>query len=335
MNEADFWSNPKKAQETINEFKLVKAQTDGLGVVMREFDDATVGYDLAKEAGDHDLLAEVDDQLHHLVHKMGRVELESLLSGKHDHRNCFVAIQAGDGGTEANDWAEMLERMYLKYWETMGWKVEEINRMHGTEAGISEAIYRLKGPLAYGYMSCERGTHRLARVSPFNSQGKRQTSFATVDVTPEFEETDIEIDMNQVEVTPFVRASGPGGQNVNKVASAIRLVHKPTGIMIVSSTYRDQGQNKKQALSILQAKLELIEEEKRQADLDAATGGKVDRGWGTQIRSYVIYDNRVKDHRTGFEVGNPQAVLDGRIEGFIDAELKRRRLEREKAGAGA
>ncbi len=333
MEAADFWNSQEQAQKTIAEYKLLKAQTEPLEEVISEFEDACVGYELAKEAGDNDLLTEADESLFKLQQKMEKVELQSLLSGKHDHRNCFVAIQAGDGGTEADDWASMLERMYLYYWEQMGWKAEEISRIPGTEVGISEVSYHIKGPFAYGYMSCERGTHRLARVSPFNAQGKRQTSFATVDVTPEFEETDIEVPEKDLEITAFARSSGPGGQNVNKVASAIRLVHKPTGIMVVSSTYRDQAQNKKQALSILTAKLEQIEEERRAAELNEATGGKVDRGWGTQIRSYVIYDNRVKDHRTGHEVGNPQTVLDGDLEGFIDAELKRRRAEREHANA--
>jgi len=333
MESEGFWNDPKSAQKVIDELKVVRAQIEPLEAVMKGLEDAQVGYEMAKESNDRDLLAEVDESLHNLVQAMEKVEAQSLLSGKHDHRSCFVTIQAGVGGTEANDWAEMLERMYLYWWDRMGFKVEEMHRLHGTEVGIAEAAYRVSGPFAYGYMNCERGTHRLARVSPFNAEGKRQTSFATVDVTPEFEANALTIPEKDVEVVAFVRASGPGGQNVNKVASAIRITHIPTGIQVVASTYRDQPQNRAQAFAVLQSKLEALEEERRQAELDAATGGKVDRGWGTQIRSYVFYDNRVKDHRSGYEVTNPQKVLDGDLDGFVDAELKRRRAAREVPSA--
>ncbi len=332
MGDAAFWDKPEAARAVVSEIKGLKATLEPVNKTSREFEDARVAYDMAREAGDKDLLKEADESLFRLQSQMERVELLSLLSEKHDHRNCYLTISAGDGGTEANDWCEMLYRMYILFIEKSHpeWTLEEVEKSFGTEVGLDSVTLKVSGPCAFGYLKCERGTHRLARVSPFNAQGKRQTSFATVDVVPEFEEANFEVPDRDLEITPFVRASGPGGQNVNKVASAIRIVHKPTGIMVVASTYRDQGQNKKQALAVLQAKLEALEEERRNKEIKEASGGSLDRGWGTQIRSYVIYDSRVKDHRTGHESGTPQTVLDGVLDPFIDAELKRRR--KEKAG---
>lgn len=325
-----FWDSQDKAKRVLAEVKTLKAQVEPLAKLMAEFEDAKVAYEMSREAADKDLLAEADEQLFRLQARMEQVELRSLLSGRHDHRNCYLTISAGVGGTEANDWADMLYRMYIFYCEKMGWEMEEVDKGFGTEVGIDSVTLHVKGAYAFGYLSCERGTHRLARVSPFNAQGKRQTSFATVEIVPEIEETEVEIPENDIEVIAFVRASGPGGQNVNKVASAIRIVHKPTGIQVVASTYRDQPQNKRQALTVLQAKLQQIEDERRRKEIEGATGGAMEQGWGTQIRSYVFYDNRVKDHRTGYEESDYEMVLRGGIEPFIDAELKRRRSEKEK-----
>lgn len=342
MEQTDFWENPKQAQNVVTELKGLKARFDPLRSVIADFEEAKLAYEMAKETGDKDLLTEADEKLYTLYGKpavgsntagaipgrMDKVELQSLLSGKHDFRNCFLTIQAGAGGKEANDWAEMLYRMYIFYTEKMGWKLEEVSMIYGVEVGIDSVTLRVVGPFAFGYLNCERGTHRLARVSPFNAEGKRQTSFATVDVIPEFEETKLEIPEKDLDIVAFVRASGPGGQNVNKVATAIRVTHIPTGIQVTASTYRDQPQNRAQAMAVLMAKLEQIEEEKRQKELNAVTGGAVEQGWGTQIRSYVEYDSRVKDHRTGVENRDYVGTLRGEISEFVDAELKRRMKEK-------
>ena len=323
MNAPDFWNDQDSAQKVVTQFKAAKAMVDPLNDLTRTVSDLAELYEMAVEEKDQGTIEEIDQQVAVAEKQYDKVELKSLLSGPNDHRNCFLSIFSGDGGTEANDWAEIMLRMYLYYFDSQGWKVEEIDKHYGEEAGISDVTLHVKGPYAFGYLNCERGTHRLARVSPFNAQGKRQTSFASVDVTPEFDATDITVSEKDCDIEFFARSSGPGGQNVNKVATACRVVHKETGIAVVCSNEKSQVQNKKIALGILQAKLEQAEEEKREAERSAEQGD-LKMGWGTQIRSYVFYDNRVKDTRTGYEVGNPQRVLDGELDGFIDAELRRK-----------
>jgi peptide chain release factor 2 len=330
MGAADFWDRPEAARKTVENLKTLKAQVEPLKAAIADLEEAKLAYEMAKESGgpgtpDKQLLAEADATLYSLVQRMGKIELQSLLSGKHDHRNCFLSISAGVGGTEANDWCEMLFRMYIFYCEKMGWQIEEVEKTYGSEVGLDSVTLHVKGPYAFGYLNCERGTHRLARVSPFNAQGKRQTSFATIEVTPEIEETEIKIPDKDLDIVVFARSSGPGGQNVNKVATAVRITHKPTGIQIVTNTFKEMTQNRSQAMALLTAKLQQIEDEKRDREIAAAKGGALEQGWGTQIRSYVFYDNRVKDHRTGHENTDYEAVLRGEIQDFIDSELKRRR----------
>ncbi len=333
MNADNFWSNQDAAQKVIKEMKATRASIESFLEVEKALEDVDTMYQLGAEAKDSSAIEEADHMMYKVEKDYGKVELQALFTGAHDMSDCYVQIHAGAGGTEACDWASMLFRMYLKYWEKKGWDVSEVDRTDGEQAGIRSISLLVKGEYATGMMNCEVGVHRLVRVSPFDANARRHTSFASVDVTPVFEgeDSDIEIPEADLEIVAFVRSSGPGGQNVNKVASAIRIVHKPTGLMVVCTSERSQVQNRALALNLIKAKVQKLEEAKRDAELAKLYGEKGEISFGSQIRSYVLDDRRVKDHRNGHEVFQPDRVLDGDVQDFIDAQLRFKAAERGKA----
>jgi peptide chain release factor 2 len=331
MEKPGFWDDQEAAQKVVGEMKSLRAVVDPVQRLLQGAEDAHVLIELSGEEGGGDSHAEVQRELTDLAKRTDQVELLTLLSGENDQRDCFLSIQAGAGGADACDFAEMLMRMYLMYFESTGLKASEVDRRDADEAGIQSVTFRVAGPYAFGYLSCEVGVHRLVRISPFNAQGKRQTSFVGVDCLPEFEDTQITIAESEVDIEFFRRASGAGGQNVNKVATAVRIRHKPTGVMVECVNERSQAQNKRMALSILQSRLEQMEKAKQDAELAKIYSEKGEIAWGNQIRSYVIHGStiHVKDHRTNLAIGDVQRVLDGDIQPFIDARL-RQRLKRGK-----
>ena len=325
MSRPGFWDNQESAQRVTSQLSALKSVIDPAEELQKEIKDLAEMYELAADEEDKEELAQLEEDVGSLAKRCDQIELQGLLSGPQDMKNCFLSIHAGAGGTESCDWASMLLRMYTRFCDKHKFKYEELNITPGEEAGIRSITMRVSGPFAFGKLSCECGVHRLVRISPFDSNARRHTSFAAVDVLPELPETDLTLKANDLDIVFFRRSSGAGGQNVNKVATAVRIRHIPTDIIVECVNERSQIQNKKMALSILQAKIERLEQEKRDKEVARLYGEKGEIAWGNQIRSYVLQPYQlVKDHRTGHETGNVDAILDGEIDEFIDSFLHER-----------
>jgi len=324
MTKAGFWDNPDNAQLVVSQLSSLKSVVEPVEELQREVKDLQELYELATES-DRDELAQLTEDLASLGKKCEQIELAGLLSRPEDMKNCFFSIHAGAGGTESCDWANMLLRMYTRYFESCKYKYRELDITPGEEAGIRSITLGVSGPFAFGKLSCEVGVHRLVRISPFDANKRRHTSFAAVDCVPEFDEDiDIEVKEDDLEID-FYRASGAGGQHVNKVSSAVRIKHEPTGIVVQCQNERSQHKNRAEAMKMLKAKLYMLERQKRDAELAKLYSEKGEIAWGNQIRSYVMQPYQmVKDHRTNFQTGNVQAVLDGELDGFIETYLRNR-----------
>ncbi len=323
MSDPDFWNHPDKAKAISQEATNLKTEVEGHKALVQRVQDTLDYLDMAIEEGDTSLEGEIEDQYNELVKEVEKREVRMLLSGEYDKCNAIITFHAGAGGTEAQDWAQMLIRMYTRWAERNGYQITVMDLQPGDEAGIKSATFAITGEYAYGYLKSEKGVHRLVRISPFDAAARRHTSFTAVDVMPELpDDVDVEINMDDVRVDYF-RASGAGGQHVNKTSSAVRMTHIPTGIVVQCQNERSQLQNKEMCMKYLRAKLFELEQEK-QAKLKAEIGGVHQAiEWGSQIRSYVFHPyNLVKDHRTNVETGNIQAVMDGDLDIFIEGYLQ-------------
>ena len=325
MMGAGFWDDQRGAQTVINEANALKDMVGKFNTLNETFENLEVTHELVKEEYDEELHAELEEEVKTLSADMNEYELQLLLSEEHDKNNAILELHPGAGGTESQDWGSMLLRMYTRWAEKRGFKVETVDYLPGDEAGIKSVTLLIKGHNAYGYLKAEKGVHRLVRISPFDSSGRRHTSFVSCEVVPEFnDDIEIEVRTEDLKIDTY-RASGAGGQHINTTDSAVRITHIPTNVVVTCQSERSQIKNREHAMKMLKAKLYQQKLEEQQAELDEIRGEQKEIGWGSQIRSYVFHPySLVKDHRTNTEVGNVQAVMDGEIDSFIDAYLRSR-----------
>ncbi|MBV4416287.1 peptide chain release factor 2 [Clostridium tyrobutyricum] len=323
MQESNFWDDPERAQEISSEERLLNEKIHMYTSLKERLDDVEVLAELAEEEEDNSASTEIMSEVEDIEHIIDKLKIEILLSGEYDKNNAILNLHVGVGGTDAQDWTEMLLRMYTKWAEKSGYKIETLDMLSADDAGIKSVSLKITGEFAYGYLKAEKGIHRLVRISPFNANGKRQTSFASVEVLPELTKNqDIDIKSDDLKVDTY-RSSGAGGQHVNKTESAVRITHIPTGIVVQCQNERSQHHNRETAMLMLKAKLVELKERAHKEKIEDLTGELKDMGWGSQIRSYVFHPySLVKDHRTGVENSNVASVMDGNIDNFIIAYLK-------------